>query len=67
MSEPNRAVCLFLHFELLDECSEMPGLRSPKGVVLFLQALLAKNPTRLSRAALNLLGFERDAFRNSTE
>jgi hypothetical protein len=39
MSEANRAVCLLLHCELLDECNEMPGHRIPKGVVLFLQAL----------------------------
>jgi hypothetical protein len=36
---PNQIVCLFLHFELLDEYSEMRGHRSPKGVVLFFQAL----------------------------
>jgi hypothetical protein len=30
---------LFLHFELVDEYSEMPGHGSRKGVVLVLQAL----------------------------
>jgi hypothetical protein len=35
----NRAVCLFLRFELLDECSEMPRHRTREGVVLVLQAL----------------------------
>jgi hypothetical protein len=30
------------HFELLDECSEMPRQRSRKGVVLVLQALPAE-------------------------
>src|SRR5262245_35553508 len=39
MSEPNRAVCLFLHFELLDECSEMRRHRRHEGVVLVLEAL----------------------------
>ena len=29
---------LFLHFELVDEYSEMPGHRSRKGVVLVLKA-----------------------------
>jgi hypothetical protein len=38
LSEPSRAVCLFLHFELLDECSEMLRHRSRKGVVLVLEA-----------------------------
>jgi hypothetical protein len=28
----------FLHFELVDECSEMPGHGSSKGVVLVFQA-----------------------------
>src|SRR5262245_6235776 len=39
MSEPNRAVCLFLHFELLDECSAMRRHRRHEGVVLVLEAL----------------------------
>jgi hypothetical protein len=30
---------LFLHFELVDECSEMPRHRTRKGVVLVLEAL----------------------------
>jgi hypothetical protein len=37
-SDLNR-VFLSLRFELLDECSEMPGHRTRKGVVLVLQAL----------------------------
>jgi hypothetical protein len=35
----NRAVCLFLRFELLDECGEMPRHRTREGVVPVLEAL----------------------------
>ena len=39
LSDLNRVAFLSLRFELLDECSEMPGQRSRKGVVLVLEAL----------------------------
>ena len=68
MSEPSRAVCLFLHFELLDECSEMPRHRSRKGVVLVLEALPDGGEPHVSSASgVELALALRDGFRNSIE